>query len=342
MPRRSPHALAVRDTADAQFGLITAAQLAEIGVHASTASRRSLGGMWTRVLPGVHLVDGGMPTRQQREMAALLYAGPDALLTGTSALRHHGVRALGLQEVSDDVAERPEPVHVLIPHQRRRLSTGYVRVERTHRFPAVVIRRRGVAMSSVPRSVGDAARRSRRPSDVAALVAEVVQRGLATVPELDEELRVGARRGSGLFRDALMSVSGGARSAPEGDLARLLESAGIPSVRYNAVLATESGRHVATSDAWLDDVGLAIEVDSVAHHTSPDDFARTLRRNARYAAAGVLVLGVLPADLRDRPSAVLHEVLAARAAAGARPRPRVLVSRHESPSSGRQGWRWGA
>ena len=123
--------------------------------------------MWTRVLPGVHLVDGGMPTRQQREMAALLYAGPDALLTGTSALRHHGVRALGLQDVSDDVAERPEPVHVLIPHQRRRLSTGYVRVERTHRFPAVVIRRRGVAMSSVPRSVGDAARRSRRPSDVA-------------------------------------------------------------------------------------------------------------------------------------------------------------------------------
>jgi hypothetical protein len=342
MPPRSPHARAVRDTADAQLGLITAAQLAEIGLHASTASRRSLGGMWTRVLPGVHLVDGGMPTRHQREMAALLYAGPQSLLTGVSALRHHGIRALRLQEVQDDVAERPEPVHVLIPHDRRRLSTGYVRVERTHRFPETSRRRHGVAMALIPRAVGDAARRSRLASDVAALVAEVVQRRLVTVAELDLELREGAMRGSGLFRDALRSVAGGARSAPEGDLARLLEAAGIPNILYNAVLVTETGRHIATSDAWLDDVGLALEVDSIAHHTSPDDFAGTLRRNARYAAAGVPVLGILPSDIAQRPNGVLSDVLAARDAAAASPRARVLVSHPESPSSGRSGWRWGA
>jgi hypothetical protein len=95
-------------------------------------------------------------------------------------------------------------------------------------------------------------------------------------------------------------------------------------------------------DAWLDDVGLAIEVDSIAHHTSPSDFARTLQRNARYAAAGVPVLGVLPSDLVLRPSGVLHDVLAARAAAGERSRAPVTMSRHESPTSGRPGWRWGA
>jgi hypothetical protein len=233
-------------------------------------------------------------------------------------------------------------VHVLIGHERRRLSTGFVRVERTHRFPDSAERRHGLSFTHVPRAVGDAARRSRRASDVLALVSEVVQRNMATIAELDAELRAGSMRGSGHFRDALRAVAGGARSAPEGDLARLLESAAVPHVFYNAVIVTTSGHHIATCDAWLDDVGLAIEVDSIAHHTSPADFARTLQRNARYAAAGVPVLGVLPSDLVLRPAGVLHTVLAARSAAGERARASVVLSRHESPSSGRLGWRWGA
>ena len=116
----------------------------------------------------------------------------------------------------------------------------------------------------------------------------------------------------------------------------------MPHVFYNAVILTSTGQHIGTPDAWLDDVGLAIEVDSIAHHTSPTDFARTLARNARYAAAGVPVLGVLPSDLIVRPAGVLHDVVAARTAAGERVRPPVVLSRHESPSSGRLGWRWGA
>ncbi|HSN06836.1 MAG TPA: hypothetical protein VLV82_05765 [Candidatus Angelobacter sp.] len=342
MPPRSQHADDVRHTADAQAGLITAAQLAAIGVHSATTSRRAVGGMWTRVLPGVHLVDGGHPSRQQREVAALLYAGEGSMLTGLTALRHYGIRAVRLQEVADDRPERPEPVHVLIPHDRRRLSTGYVRIERTHRLPPDPVRRDGLDLARLPRAVGDAARRSRRATDVEALVSEVVQRRLVTVSELVIELASGSRRGGALFRDAVGAVAGGARSAPEADLARLLESARVPHVLYNATLVTGSGRYVATCDAWLDDVGLAIEVDSAAHHASPDGFGRTLRRNTRYATAGVLVVGVLPADLRDRPSGVLQDIRAARSTAAARPRPDVVVSHHESPSSGRPGWRWGA
>jgi hypothetical protein len=231
---------------------------------------------------------------------------------------------------------------VLIPHERRRLSTGYVRVERTHRFPAESVRRHGLRLAPLPRAIGDAARRSRRGSDVEALVSEAVQRGLVTAAELVSELGSGSRRGSALFRDAVLAIAGGARSAPEADLARLLESAGIPNVMYNATLVTGAGVYVATCDAWLDDVGLALEVDSVTHHATPDGFGRTLRRNARYAAAGVLVVGVLPADLGVRPAAVLHDITTARAAAAAAGRPDVVVVRHESPSSGRVGWRWGA
>jgi hypothetical protein len=342
MSRTSPKDAAVRRTADSQAGLITSAQLAEIGLRTSTASRRCIGGMWTRVLPGVHLVDGGSPSRHQRERAALLYAGEPAMLTGLTGLRHHTVRAVRLQEVADDVPERPEPVHTLVNHDVRRLSTGYVRIERTRRFPQEVVRRDGLLIAPLVRCVGDAARRSRKASDVDALVAEVVQRGLVSVADLEQELASGSRRGSALFRDAVSAVVTGAMSGPEADLARLLESAGVPSVMYNVALVSAAGSYVATPDVWLDDVGLAVEVDSVAYHATPDGFARTLRRNARYAAAGVPVVTVLPADLHARPRGTLRDIDRARAAAAARGRPDVVVHRQGSPSAGRQGWRWGA
>jgi hypothetical protein len=338
----SPRHQAVRDTADAQSGLITAAQLAEIGLAASTVSRRALGGMWTRVLPGVHLVNGGHPTRRQREVAGLLYAGDPTLITGLGALRQSGFRAMRLQETSDDEAERPEPVHLLIPHHRRRVSTGYVRVERTHRFPDSHVVAAGLSYAPLPRAIGDATRRLRVGADALAIVSEAVQRRLVTIAELELELDEGSRRGSAVFRDAVRAVSGGARSAPEGDLARLFDAAGIRGVLYNAVLLTPSGALIATPDAWLDDIGLAIEVDSREYHASPDGFANTLRRNARYAAAGVPVVGVLPTDLHTRPAGLLADIVGAMEAAARTPRPDVTVARHESPTSGRDGWRWGA
>ncbi len=342
MPRISRHRHDLLATADAQMGLVTAAQLAALGVSTKTTSRRSAGGMWTRVLPGIHLIEGGQPSRKQRELAALLYAGDDSVLTGVTALRHHGMRSLRLQETADDQPERPEPVHVLIAHDRRRLSTGYVRIERTHRPPAGALRRYGLTIAPLPRAVGDAARRLRRPSDVLALVSEAVQRGLVDIHDLERELREGARRGSGLFRDAMSAVRTGVRSAPEGDLAQLLSAAGIRHVIYNASLVTSEGRFVAVADAWLDDVGVAIEVDSDEHHATGDGFRRTVRRNARYARVGVPVVTVLPIDLRDRPSGVVHDIAATRATAASRPRPPVHVSERDAPSSGREGWRWGA
>jgi hypothetical protein len=341
MPRRSSRDADLVAVADSQLGLITAAQLAQLGVQTSTVARRRAGGMWTRVLPGVHLVDGGHPTRTQRLLAALLYAGPDSMLTGTSALRLYGFRALHLQEIADDEPERPEPVHVLVAHERRRLSTGFVRIERTHRLPTPA-RRRGLAVAPLARAVGDAARRFPRESDAVAVVTEAVQRGWVDVDDLRTELREGPTRGSRYLRGAVASVARGARSVPEVDLASLLEAAQIPGLVLNARLVTDSGVFVAVADAWLDDVGLAIEVDSLEYHSTGEHFERTVRRNARYATAGVPVFTVLPTDIRDRPNSVVGDVLSARAAATQRPRPRVHVTEPGTASAGRLEWPWGA
>lgn len=341
MPRRSPRDQAVRDTADSQAGLLTAAQLAEIGVHSSTVSRREAGGMWTRVLPGVHLVGGGLPTRHQRIMATQLYAGEGSGVTGTAGLRLYGFRSLGLQDPRDDEPERPEPVHVLVPHERRRLSTGFARIERTRRMPELV-RVRGYWAAPVARAVGDAARRLPSRRDVLALAAEAIQRGFATWEELRDELEAGPVRGSAFLRAGLDDLRSGAHSPPEADLAGLLSKARIPAAHFNVRLVTESGRFVSVPDVWLDDVGLPIEVDSVEHHATGAGFERTVRRNARYAAVGLTPVTVLPVDLRTRPAWVLSQIVAAREAAAARPRPpvRIVVDGERAP--GTAAWPWGA
>jgi hypothetical protein len=342
MPRRPTRLDELKATADAQLGLITAQQLEELGYPRSTTARRVAGGMWTRVLPGVYLVGGGRPVREQLILAALLYAGPGSMLTGTADLRLRGFASVSHDP--DAHPDNPEPVHVLIQHSRRRKSTGYARIERTLRMPRPE-RIRGLVVAPAARAVADAARRMTNGRNVLQVVTEAVQRGFATVAELRIELDDGQMRGSHYLREAVHAVAEGAQSPPEADLLAMLTEAAVPHMMANVAIVDPHGRLIAVPDVWLDDVGLALEVDSEQYHSVGEGHARTVRRNARYARAGVPAFTVLPADLRTRPGAVIRDVLAARATAAGRPRPDVRVAPSDQvreQSAGEPLWRWGA
>jgi hypothetical protein len=67
----------------AQFGVVTRDQALACGITRSMlAGRIKADGPWRRILPSVYLTVTGEPTRPQLEMAALLYAGPESLITG--------------------------------------------------------------------------------------------------------------------------------------------------------------------------------------------------------------------------------------------------------------------
>lgn len=312
----------LQQIASAQAGLITAAQLRELGVPTSTVSKRSRpGGMWSRVLPGIHLIEGGRPDRLQREMAALLYAGPQSMLTGLTALRHHDSQLARRRWMPDDsfVVER---VHVLIPHARRRIASSFVDLERTHYLPEPEFRD-GLAVAPAARAVCDAARRMRGEGDVAALVIDSVRRGTASTDDLVRELGHAQRRGSRHLRIAVGHATAGVWSGWEGRLRDVLAVARIPLLQWNPRLYSPSGHLIGIPDAWIDDVAVAIEVDSREHHSEGDDWARTLDRQARYAAEGVLCVPLTPSQIRDRPDYVVALVEGAYAAGLARPRPAV-------------------
>jgi hypothetical protein len=77
-----------------QHQVITRSQILASGMTESALVHRlRAGGPWQRLLPGVFLAVTGAPASDQRDLAALLYAGPGSLLTGTAALRLWGVRA---------------------------------------------------------------------------------------------------------------------------------------------------------------------------------------------------------------------------------------------------------
>jgi len=79
---------------DKQHGVISRGQALGCGMSRPVVRYRSReAGPWRVLLPGVYLSHTGRATEEQRDMAALLYAGPRSTLSGPAALRRHGVRA---------------------------------------------------------------------------------------------------------------------------------------------------------------------------------------------------------------------------------------------------------
>jgi hypothetical protein len=281
-------------------------------------------GPWQLLLPGTVLLTSGKPTADQLVVASLLYAGPAAVVTGLEAARRHGVRrgpgSNGL-------------VHVLVPHDQQPASARHVVIERTHRLPPPVIRT-GVPLAPVARALVDGARRLSAPGDAAELFADAVQRGLCSIGQLWREVEEAQRRGTAIPRAVLRDVSAGARSAAERSARAVWRRSGLPEPWWNAPVYDASGGSLGIADAWFDDVALAWEINSLAWHLGPQDYAREQARSARFAAAGVPILPTLPRRLTEDAKAVIGELRAAHRHAAARPRPSVRAVRPDRPGAG--------
>jgi hypothetical protein len=261
--------------------------------------RLRAGGPWQRLLPGVYLATTGTRTVDQRDQAALLYAGPGSVITGAAALRRHGLRA-----------PQGDIVDVLVPAKRERQSTGFVKIHYTTRMPTMVCSTGPLQFAMEARAVADAARGLTGLPDVRAIVAGPVQQGRCQLVQLAEELDGGPVRGSAFFRMALAEVADGIRSAAEGDFRDLLSRGGLPKPMFNARLFT-GDTFIAQPDAWWPDASVAAEVDSREWHLSPDDWERTMSRHTAMAAHDILPLHFTPRQIRTEAATVVHSIRSA-------------------------------
>jgi hypothetical protein len=80
---------------------------------------------------------------------------------------------------------------------------------------------------------------------------------------------------------------------------------------------------LAVPDCWSPDAGVVAEVDSRAWHLSPQDWENTLARQARMAAAGIIVLHFPPNRIHTEPKEVIAEIRSALSAGQGRSLPHV-------------------
>jgi hypothetical protein len=301
-----------------QLGLITAAQLEAIGIPSSTLARRiRTGGLWRRVLPGVYLVASGPMSVEQREAAAMLFTGRDVVLTGAA-----GMRRWGLEYLPDDPASAP--VHTLIPLSRHRKSAGFVIVERTKRPPTPTVID-GLPVAPLARCVVDAGRRITSRRDTRAFLLEVVQRELASTLDIEHELARAQRRGTSLLRECLQEARAGVRSAPEAELRQHMLRAGFDGVLWNPVLRLPNGTFIAQPDGLIMASMTVIEVQSQQYHGTGERFVSTLNRATDFGTLGLIVVHVVPSEMRRDPQGTLAKIAAAHRQGLTRPRPDLIV-----------------
>jgi hypothetical protein len=281
-------------------------QLVELGFPERTIRNRTAsGGPWQRILPRTYLAQTGPPSPRQLGRAALLYSAPDmessAVLTGTAALELYGLRRL----------PRHKRVHVLVPPETQRATTGHVVIERTTRMPAQVVRT-GLACAPFVRALVDAARDSTDIDEVRAMMAEAVQCRFCTPRQVLDEVRDGAVRHSQLARKVALEIADGVRSPAEGWLREAIIRFRVPPPSWNNALRdAATGRIIAVPDALWANRCVIAEVDSRDYHLSPEDWKQTQERHAMLTALGFAVLHFAPTRIKADPEAVCAEIMAA-------------------------------
>ena len=291
-----------------QFDVLTRAQALGCGItNRMLQNRLRAGGPWQVLLPAVYLTVTGTPTPAQRQMAALLYAGPTSVITGPAALLSHHVRGA-----------RADVVDVLVPVTTQRKDHEFVRLHRTARVPEQAYVLGEIRYAPLGRAVADAARAMDDIGDVRAVVADVVQRGIVPLERLAEEVKEGPVRGSALLRQAVAEVADGVRSSAEAEFRDLIKQAKLPTPLFNPSLYA-GDQFIARPDCWWADAGVAVEVDSREWHLSPQDWERTLARHAAMSARGIIVLHFSPQQIKKEGATITANLRSALETGRARP-----------------------
>lgn len=316
-PRRNIDRQRLADLLPAGHAVATHAELRGVGLPQSTITNRIRpDGPWQRLLPGVVLAHRGTPTRYEKRLGALKYGGEGALLTGVDALAEMNVRT-----ATRLLSSR---IHLLIPHASQRSSHGFAVVTRTRKLPEPVLRRE-LPCAPLARALVDACRRLERLDDVRELVADVVQHHGCDPKAIAAEVKAAQRQRTALTRAVLREIAAGIRSVAEAKLREAMRRRGVPEPEWNCSLTTYDGDFVASPDAYWRDFGVALELDSMAWHLSPESYVRTQQRQRMLVVHNVDVLPVAPADVIADPDSLCDEILQKLRNAHGRRLPELLV-----------------
>jgi very-short-patch-repair endonuclease len=286
--KAQPWSKAAWNLAELQHGVVTHAQLVELGMSPEAIRHRLTNGRLHRLMRGVYAVGRPHVGTRGRWMAAVLACGPQALLSHRSA-----AALLGMRRTDQKVLE------VVVPTELPRRRPG-VRVHRRrdHQAPG----RRVIDRIPVTHPVATLV-------DLATCLPSWQLE--AAINEADHLDLVDPER-------LLAAIDLLPRRAGIGRLRALLEA---PTVALTSTqleqrflpLARAAGLPVPQTQVWLNghrvdffwpDLGLVVEADSLRYHRTPFKQARDKQRDNAHAVSGFTTLRFSDGQIRHDPDYV--------------------------------------
>lgn len=277
-------------------------------------ARRS--GRWEPVSGRVLRSTATPPTEAQWVLAGVLDASPGALLHGPSALGWLALRGYGLRDLQ-------------VVRQHGFTGRGAT-IAHVHRLrwlrPHDVIVVRGVPTETALRAIWSEAarysserRRALGIERIGNLLDQAHRQGLVTWAALHESLDDLQRRGRAgtVIMRALAAERPPGTSPTESRLERRFEEVlARANVRpFRRQIWVGGHEPIGRADFRDDELPLAIEVNSLAFHTTPSDQSADERRYRAMVAAGFTVGVIWEDDLWQRPAGTISTVHEARRAA---------------------------
>lgn len=285
---------AMAELADRQHGVVSRTQLLALGFGRRAIQHRIDRGRLHRIHSGVYAVGRSSLDPAGHRMAALLRAGPDAVIS------HRTAAALwGLMPTAQTM------IDVTIPRRGIR-SPRAIRIHCSEVLdPADRTTIDGIPVTSLPRTLLDLAP-ILRPDQLLRVIEQAVRLGRFDLAAVEADVARAPRRGVARLRGVLADYREPAptRSELERSFVALVERARLPKPQVNVQVA---GLEVdfCWPEAWL-----VVELDGRAFHTSPRQFERDRLRDAQLQRAGYRVLRVTFKRLHEDPAGVIDDIRA--------------------------------
>ncbi|RHW24254.1 hypothetical protein D0Z08_25415 [Nocardioides immobilis] len=278
-----------------QGGVMSRAQLIDAGVPRWEITGHLRARRWRKVTGQVVALHNGPLTAEGHRWAAVLHAGPRAMLDGTAALL-----ASGLERFTID------RIRVSVPRGARVRRTRRYDIRQTRRWHADDIAPTGIPRTRPAVAAVRAALWAKTDKQAGYVMTLTVQQGMATPAQLGEQLlRINRDKRRLLLHTLVNDLLSGARTLSEADVVRELRRRGLPPPARQVLRKDRRGRNYL--DLYWPELGVVVEIDGIHHTWAENVVADALRQNS-LAMAGDVVLGVPLLGLRLQPDEFFQQI----------------------------------
>jgi hypothetical protein len=302
----------LRNLAQYQSGVVSRSQALRAGLTADMIKFRVRSDRWRQLHPGVYTTFTGIPGRGAQLWAAVLSAGPGAVLSHETAAELHRL------------SDKPSAlIHLTVPWERRVVKADGLMLYRSMRVNEMVLGQSYPPRTRIAETVLDLTQTAPTFDDVCGWVTRAFARDLTDEARLRKAMSARTKlRWRADLDELITAAAGGDHSVLEFRYDRDVERAhGLPPARRQ-VPFTGPGRRRGRRDRVYEGYGVVAELDGRAAHPAEGQWKDTARDNAA-AVAGLQTLRYTWTQVTREPCQIAVEVATVLRRQGWPGRPRA-------------------